>query len=860
MSRKQFWRIGLVCFLRASIRSPVLLAASLGGIAAGTGILCALNLANDRALRSFEASARGLGWSMDRGRVSVQWRPPQGRVGLHQLDSCLAQAPSGLRCRGILSRSIRAAGPDGPVEVQILGVDGGLETAGSPAFSEALKEAFPNGLTLESGQVVRPMMSFPGHDYFVVLDYPDALKVLSREDSPSGYDWIEASYPSGEAGFDLALQKVEAGFTEPLRRMTAEQVYEGNQSLTATYRFNLNILGWMSILVGALLVANVSALYSLLKKPSVAVLRQLGAKKSEILQWVFLEQIILGAIGGVLGLVVGVALERVVSAQVIRTLSNLYLKSAATRPEVSPRIAILTVGAGILIYVGAGALSTLRLLRVQPASLGRRLLPDPVKPRRLGFAIVASLAAIWVSPRIPPFAIPGISGGAPQPLAGYLAALGIFVIAYAAAGGVLAGLARGVHRMTPSRVAERLPSLAIAARRAGRSGLRGRTQVATLAGGLSMVVGVTLMVGGFRQSLTDWLETSFSAEVMGEPLIFQSPRETRPRITDTDLAKLRSLPSVEGVDCLLIGEWRYEGRLVRVAGIEDALGMKGRRLPMVPLDLAPGADELKTLQLLRRDPSKVAISETFASKFGFRRGDRVMADLAGRGVSKPYEVVAVVREYSSEGGYILVDRHEYGKLARIDGCHNLRIYARKGADSVRITQELSAADAGAAARIRLFTGVEVRRNALRTFDDTFAVTGVLTLLAALLGGLSLLTQLIQSTAERKPEWAALRRLGLNGWGLLRVCSADILLSVFAGQVLGVACGALLGWILCFSINRQAFGWSVDYGSPSSWLRVVWISFVFSGTLWVLGSVLSYFVIRPGAPGERSQGKWRIQRE
>ena len=196
-SRRRFWRIGLVCFLRSSIRRPVLLAASLGGIAAGTGILCALNLANDRALRSFEASARGLGWSMDRGRVSVQWRPPQGRVGLHQLDACLAQIPSGLKCRGVLSRSIRAAGP---VEVQILGVDGGLESAGSPIFSEALKEAFPNGLTLESGQVLQPMMSFPGHDYFVILDYPDALKILSKgsgnwdarssEGPPSGYDWI----------------------------------------------------------------------------------------------------------------------------------------------------------------------------------------------------------------------------------------------------------------------------------------------------------------------------------------------------------------------------------------------------------------------------------------------------------------------------------------------------------------------------------------------------------------------------------------------------------------------------------------------------------------------------------------------
>ena len=859
------FRIWGKVFVRASWQRPLLLLASLGGVAAGTGILCALNLANGRALRAFEASARGLtgpvSEASSRG-LSVQWRSPTGKMSQKELQACQAEAPAGLRCRGVVTRPAKTR--EG-WEVQLVGLSGTPELAAAPLFSEALRE--------RTGRVTLPGLSegieaqgtFPGADLAIVLSAEEVMAVTQEGSAPApgrGLDWIEAEwskedFAQGKEAFEAVLKRVEARFERPINRTTAEKVIASTQALTATYRFNLNVLGWMSILVGALLVSNVAALYSLIKRPTVAVLRQLGATRGQVLALVLGEQVFLGLSGGALGLALGLALERAVSGEVLRTLSSIYMQRAATRAELSPGVAVATVLAGALIYVVAGLGSTWKLLRVQPASLGRRLLDEGPRARLPWLIPAICLALVVASPAVPPISVPflGLDAGAgidaPQPMAGYVAALGIFVLAFAWAGAALGGVARAVRWLTPSRVASRLPSWAVAARRGARSGLRGRAQVATLAGGLSLVVGVALMVGGFRVSLTRWLEAAFAAEVVGEPLEVHLG-EARPRLREADLVRLRGLPSVEGVDCLLVGDWVHRGRPVKVAGIEDALP-PGRNAPFVPWILPPGINAADTLRRMFKDPSLALQSETFVRKHGGGPGTFIDADLLGNGKPYHFEIIGTVREFSSDAGYLLVQRQAYAKWTGQDGCNNVRLYLKSGAALDAPARELRAIDPKAADRVKLYSGVELRKNVLRTFDETFAVTDVLSVLAAFLGGLSLLTQLMQSTAERMPEWLALRRLGVNWAGLLRLCAADIGLAVLGGVALGLVCGGLLGWVLCYSINLQAFGWTVDYGSPAAFLRIAKVSGIFAAVLLALGVVLAWGVLRPGE-------RWRVVRE
>lgn len=853
--RPQLWLLLTTLLLRPTLRRPLLLLASLVGVAAGTAILCALNLANERALRSFEVSAAGLPGEVQRSAPHAQLRSPRGRIPTAELDHCLAFLPRGGRCRGVLQDSLHlpattssaGAAQSADEDILLLGVDGDLLTLGAPLFSSALLPRHPT-LQLPGGQVLRPAAFIPAAEPLVLLDFPDAWALVQErlpegERPQPGYDYLEIQAPTWET-----LAELEASFTFPLRRTTATQQIESQKALTATYRFNLRVLGLVSILIGALLLRNVAALYGLLKRPAVAVLRQLGASRPLVLGLLLVEQAVLGAVGGGLGLLLGVRLEAVVSRRVLQTVSDLYVKTAAARGELSPTAAILTVAAGLFIFLLAGAQTTWQLGRAEPAALRQRTTREP-RPARWALLRTLGLltlggALIAAAPFVPPVELRFLSGAsAPQPLMGYLAAGAVFGIAYLLAGPAQYLVAVVASWLTAGRLARHVPTLAIAARRSRRAGGRGRAAVTTLAGGLGLVIGIELMVGGFRESLEGWIGTVFQSDWVSDVRALQGT-ETRPRLREADLDALRALPGLAGLDCMLRGDGLSDGRPVRVAGIDNLLDAT-RPAPLVALRTLPGLTAATALALVQRDERYALISEPLATKHGKGPGDRLDLDL-GAGTPLRLTVAAVTREYSTELGYVYLARRTFARRLGIDGCHALRIYARdelSAADRARLPSELAAQQPALWRRVRLLPNTQVRAAALKTFDQTFAVTAILTALAAALGGLSLLVQVIQSVAERAPELLSLRRLGLTRGGLLRLCAMDVLLAVIAGVVLGIVSGVLLGFILCYAINKQAFGWSVAFLTPRSVRHTLALALGLGAALWGVGATLAALVLR-----------------
>jgi putative ABC transport system permease protein len=698
--------------------------------------------------------------------------------------------------------------------------------------------------------VLQPSTWIPAPEPLVVLDFPDAWALLQAQEHrpegaprPPGYDYLAIQAPTA-----ALLAEVQASFTFPLRRTTAAEQIESQKALTATYRFNLRVLGLVSILIGALLLRNVAELYGLLKRPALSVLRQLGATRRLVLGLLLVEQAVLGLVGGALGLLLGVRLEAAVSRRVLQTVSDLYVKTAAAKAEISTAGAILTVLAGLFIFLLSGAQTTWQLGRAQPAALRQRATTAP-PPGRWAVARTLALlglciAVIAAAPYVPPVQLRWLSGAeAPQPLMGYLAAGAVFVLAYVLASPTQYLVARAASFFTAGRLAQQVPTLAIAARRSLRAGGRGRAAVTTLAGGLSLVLGIELMVGGFRESLATWIGTVFQSDWVSEVRALQGT-ETRPRLLEADVATLRAFPGIAGLDCLLLGEGQSSGRQVKVAGIEDLLDGQ-RPAPIVTLKTLPGLNAETALSLVQRDERYALISEPLATKHGKAPGDALTVDL-GTGAPLQLTVAAVTREYSTELGYVYVQRRAFAQRLGIDGCHALRVYARPdlpAAQRARLPSDLAAQNPELWQRVHLSPNGQVRTAALKTFDQTFAVTAILTALAAALGGLSLLVQVIQSVSERTPELLSLRRLGLSRGGLLRLCAMDVLLAVIAGVLLGVLAGGLLGYILCYAINKQAFGWSVAFLTPDSVRHTLGLALGLGAALWAAGSLLAALVLR-----------------
>ncbi|MEJ2088723.1 MAG: hypothetical protein P8Y69_09685, partial [Gammaproteobacteria bacterium] len=136
---------------------------------------------------------------------------------------------------------------------------------------------------------------------------------------------------------------------------------------------------------------------------------------------------------------------------------------------------------------------------------------------------------------------------------------------------------------------------------------------------------------------------------------------------------------------------------------------------------------------------------------------------------------------------------------------------------------------------------ELRKRALEIFDETFAITGALTLMALIVASVGLYNALLALRLLLARSVQLLRAMGVSGaelatierWRAIGVGAAAVLLAVPLGLV--------MGWLLCRVINPRAFGWSLN-------VLVTWPSLVWP----VLSAVLAMTVVSIlPTPAERS---------
>jgi putative ABC transport system permease protein len=117
------------------------------------------------------------------------------------------------------------------------------------------------------------------------------------------------------------------------------------------------------------------------------------------------------------------------------------------------------------------------------------------------------------------------------------------------------------------------------------------------------------------------------------------------------------------------------------------------------------------------------------------------------------------------------------------------------------------------AQLRVQMNADLKRQVLRAFDQTFRVTYALeaiALVVAILGITNVLSVLI---LERRPEFAMLRFVGADRRQLRKMVVLESGLIGVAGAAIGFALGIALSVILVFVINKQSFGWTIQFNLP-----------------------------------------------
>jgi putative ABC transport system permease protein len=177
-------------------------------------------------------------------------------------------------------------------------------------------------------------------------------------------------------------------------------------------------------------------------------------------------------------------------------------------------------------------------------------------------------------------------------------------------------------------------------------------------------------------------------------------------------------------------------------------------------------------------------------------------------------VVGVVYDYASEQGGVVVPmslfREWYGDLP----LSSLAAYVVPGADVDETVQVLQQT-VSPIQELDVRSNVGLRTATLEIFDRTFAITGVLQLLATIIAFVGILSALMALQLERTRELGVMRANGLTPrqlWGI--VLGQTGLIGITAG-LLSLPVGVMVATVLVYIINRRSFGWTLRFVIPPS---------------------------------------------
>jgi len=566
--------------------------------------------------------------------------------------------------------------------------------------------------------------------------------------------------------------------------------------MVRAFRFNLNALGSLTLLVGIFLIANAVSIAVLRRRPEIATLRAIGAGRGVVFGAFLAEGLAIGAAGTVLGEVLGFFVSRVALSAVAGTVSSIYLPTA--------RIAAAGYGGAVALAaavgLGASVLATLvpaiEATRVEPSPAMRPGSVEAVAKSRLWPRVIgagSALAGAWLLSRAGP--VDGF------PLFGF-AAVGLVVAAL----GLAAPLLVRLGAAGPGRVLARAFGVEgrLAAGFFGGSLARNGIAVTALAMALGMTLAMIVTVASIRQTVRVWVESTLRSD-----LWIKADAGGRSGFVG-DLPAgivpfLRSFPGVAAVDPFRARD------AVDAAGRPFTLGSGDFRVVtrVGGLPLLDGADPRPTAAAARQR-GEVLVSEPFARRFGIGTGGTV--SLPTPAGPKAFRVAGVYRDYSNDRGTVVMDRELYLALFGDERVTSAAVLAAPGVDPNDLRRRILASAEGRFA-ITASTNRELRREALRIFDRTFAVTRALEAIAIGVAVLGIANALAASAVERRRTFGLLRAVGAAGSQIRRATLLEALLAGLVGTAAAVAAGAAFAGLLLGVINPQSFGWTVSLAVP-----------------------------------------------
>ena len=586
------------------------------------------------------------------------------------------------------------------------------------------------------------------------------------------------------------------------------------QNMLSAFQLNLTALSMVSLLVGVFLIYNTIAASVARRRIEIGILRSIGATRWEV-RFLFLgEALLLGICGIALGAVGGVALARVLTGTVAETISSLYVLLSIDRAWLSPAQFITATALGVaVVLVGAWwpANEASRVDPVAALSVGGHAQQSVARAPRWGWSGIVSLVLAALCAFIALHYGPPAWGF----ISTFFILVGFALFSPAATSG---------FGWLAASVAQAGAIWRLAADHLRKSIHRNSVTVAALAAAIAMMIGLTVMIFSFRDSVDTWINRGIVADLFIAP----ASNETiglEAAVPPSAIIWLRARPEVQGVDTFR----ELQIQVANAATHEDVAPFA--RLAVIEgeyrhnLSFVGDGDERKMARVFSE--RCVAVTEPFARKFKVREGDRLTLSTP-RGLAE-FEIAGVYADYTRDQGLVLMARSNFSQWWSDPKVQSLAIYLRAGQSSDALVNEFRT-EFSREGEFVIYSGRALRSRIISIFDQTFAVTYILRTIALLVAIAGIFLSVTTLVAEREREIGVLRALGASRGQVQYLLMTEAGMLGVIATMLGIASGMILALALTWVVNPAFFGWTIT-------LRIPWKS-ILTTPLWIIPAALA----------------------
>ena len=337
------------------------------------------------------------------------------------------------------------------------------------------------------------------------------------------------------------------------------------------------------------------------------------------------------------------------------------------------------------------------------------------------------------------------------------------------------------------------------------SGARAAVSVGALVTAVALFTALVIMIHSFRESVTFWLDHTLRGDLflrtrLSVVNLYKDPLP--PEITE-------ALKNMEGPYDLVPNRTflvQHGGFPLQFVGMNFKTFFRHCRFLYI--------DKIDDAEKLLLSGKGVAVSEVFTAKTGLGVGDALKTQILGTVITKP--IVAVFRDYRTRGGIAYYSLPHLQDDLNDPSWSEVRFFFRnaEGKSHDPTDGELSALERAvinlAGDRVDIIRGKILKAAILKVFDETFAITGVLLLIAITVAALGITTTLTILIWERSAQFSTLLAVGADKAQIRGIIFWEAVVIVIMGEWGGLLCGFILSWLLVYVINHQSFGWTFIY--------------------------------------------------